>query len=195
MSGTKVIDRRAAGLCYIPEDRYREGLASRQASATTLPSGATQASPVRGAGCWTSRASHVAANASSGRSASRRRDLDAPVRTLSGGNAQRVVVARELADPHALTIASQPTRGIDIAATQFVRSALLDRRATGSGVLLISSDLEEILTMSDRIVVLYGGRIAGELRAEDADEIRIGLLMAGTTTTADAMSGIAGASR
>jgi simple sugar transport system ATP-binding protein len=91
------------------------------------------------------------------------------------------VLGRELADPHPLTIAAQPTRGIDVAATEFVRRALLDRRGTGSGVLLISSDLEEIRMLSDRIVVLYGGRIAGELASHEADEVRLGLLMAGAT--------------
>ena len=122
------------------------------------------------------------------------RDLDAPVRTLSGGNAQRVVVARELADPHALTIAASPPAGIDIAATEFVRGALLDRRATGSGVLLISSDLEEIRTLSDRIVVLYGGRIAGELpgrgRRRDPDRAAHGR----RDDDPDAVTGLAGAS-
>jgi general nucleoside transport system ATP-binding protein len=192
VSGAKVVDRRAAGLCYIPEDRYRQGLAPDASIRDNLAVGRHAGKPgarrrlldVEGIARRCERVVRAFGIKAP--------DLDLPVRTLSGGNAQRVVVARELADPHALTIASQPTRGIDIAATQFVRGALLDRRATGSGVLLVSSDLEEILTLSDRIVVLYGGRIAGEVRADEADEIGIGLLMAGATT-ADARAGRAGA--
>jgi simple sugar transport system ATP-binding protein len=174
-----VADRRTAGLCYIPEDRYRRGLAVEASIRDNLVVG-------RHAGKAGERRRLLDLEGMRRRCervvpAFRlpARDLGAAVATLSGGNAQRVVLARELGDPHALTVAAQPTRGIDVAATEFVRRALLDRRATGSGVLLISSDLEEIRTLSDRIVVLYGGRIAGELAAEDADEIRLGLLMAG----------------
>ncbi len=174
-----VSDRREAGLCYIPEDRYRRGLAPDASIRDNLVAGRHAGKPgqrrrlldrpgIRRRCERVVPAFRIPA-----------RDLDAPVRTLSGGNAQRVVVGRELADPHALTIAAQPTRGIDVAATEFVRRALLDRRATGSGVLLISSDLEEIRMLSDRIVVLYGGRIAGEMAGSEADEIGLGLLMSG----------------
>jgi len=179
VSRASVASRRAVGLCYIPEDRYRQGLAVGASIRDNLAVGRHAGKPgerrqlldVDGIG---RRCERVV-----GAFGIRAPDLDAPVRSLSGGNAQRVVLARELADPHAVTIASQPTRGIDVAATEFVRRSLLDRRATGSGVLLISSDLEEILMLSDRIVVLYGGRIAGELAADEADEVRLGLLMAG----------------
>ena len=177
-------DRRAAGLCYIPEDRYRRGLAVDASIRDNLVVGRHAGKP--GERRWRldldgirRRCERVVPSFGIPD-----RDLDAPVRTLSGGNAQRVVVARELADPHPLTVAAQPTRGIDVAATEFVRSALLDRRATGSGVLLISSDLEEIRTLSDRIVVLHGGRIAGEVAGSEADETRLGLLMAGSAPTA-----------
>jgi general nucleoside transport system ATP-binding protein len=180
VSGASVAHRRAAGLCYIPEDRYRQGLAVDASIRDNLAVGRHAGKPgerrylldVDGIGRRCERVVRAFGI--------RARDLDAPARSLSGGNAQRVVLARELADPHPVTIASQPTRGLDVAATEFVQRSLLDRRATGSGVLLISSDLEEILTLSDRIVVLYGGRIAGEVAAEDADQVRLGLLMAGT---------------
>jgi simple sugar transport system ATP-binding protein len=186
VTAASVADRRAAGLCYIPEDRYRLGLAADASIRDNLAVG-------RHAGKSGERRRLLDLDGIRRRCervvpAFRipARDLDAPVRTLSGGNAQRVVLARELADPHPVTIAAQPTRGIDVAATEFVRRALLDRRATGSGVLLISSDLEEIRGLSDRIVVLYGGRIAGELAVSGADEIRLGLLMAGTMESAAA---------
>ena len=179
VSAANVAERRAAGVCYIPEDRYRRGLAPDASIRDNLVLGRHAGKPgerrrlldVEGIRRRCERvvpAFRIPA-----------RDLDAPVRTLSGGNAQRVVLGREMADPHPLTIAAQPTRGIDVAATEFVRRALLDRRATGSAVLLISSDLEEIRMLSDRIVVLYGGRIAGEVGAREADQVRLGLLMAG----------------
>jgi simple sugar transport system ATP-binding protein len=174
-----VAGRRAAGLCYIPEDRYRRGLATDASIRDNLVVG--RHAPKTGRRLLLDRAGirrRVERVVPAFRVPSR--DLDAPVGTLSGGNAQRVVIARELADPHAVTVAAQPTRGIDVAATEFVRRALLDRRGTGSGVLLISSDLEEIRTLSDRIVVLYAGRIVGELAASEAEEVRIGLLMAGS---------------
>ncbi|MGH2381070.1 MAG: hypothetical protein ACRDG7_07600, partial [Candidatus Limnocylindria bacterium] len=97
---------------------------------------------------------------------------------------QRVVLARELADPHPLTVAAQPTRGIDVAATEFVRRRLLDLRTAWSGVLLISSDLDEIRSLADRIVVLHAGRIAGEILTAEADDVRLGLLMAGVRPAA-----------
>lgn len=104
---------------------------------------------------------------------------DDQVATLSGGNMQKVLLARTLArDPVALVV-SQPTRGLDVGATEFVHTQLLARRAAGAGVLLVSEDLEELLALADRIVVIYEGRIVGEVPADGADIERLGLLMAG----------------
>jgi simple sugar transport system ATP-binding protein len=102
-----------------------------------------------------------------------------PARLLSGGNAQKVVLARELAgSPRALVVAS-PTRGLDVGATETVRGLLVDAARSGTGVLLISEDLDELLAVADRIVVMYDGALVGELDAEGADAEEIGLLMAG----------------
>jgi simple sugar transport system ATP-binding protein len=101
------------------------------------------------------------------------------VATLSGGNIQKVLLARVLSrDPRVLVV-SQPTRGLDVGATEYVRSQLLARRAEGAAVLLVSEDLDELLALSDRLVVLYEGRIVGEMPAADADVERLGMLMAG----------------
>lgn len=103
------------------------------------------------------------------------------VRTLSGGNIQKVLLARVLArEPRAL-IVSQPTRGLDIGATQYVRKELLARRDDGAAIVLISEDLDELLEVSDRLIVLYDGQIVGGLDAATADRDHIGLLMAGHT--------------
>jgi simple sugar transport system ATP-binding protein len=104
---------------------------------------------------------------------------DDPIGALSGGNMQKVLLARALdRDPVAL-VASQPTRGLDVGATEFVHRQLLARRAAGAGVLLVSEDLEELLALSDRIAVIYEGSLVGELPAEQATPERLGLLMAG----------------
>lgn len=104
-----------------------------------------------------------------------------PVRLLSGGNQQKLIVAREIHDRAQVVVAGQPTRGLDIGATEFVRDRLVEQRNAGKGVLLISADLEEIMALSDRIAVLFGGRIVGVLTRQEATVEKIGLLMGGIT--------------
>lgn len=107
-----------------------------------------------------------------------------PVRTLSGGNIQKVILARVLSRDPVLLVVSQPTRGLDVGATQYVRAQLLEQRARGAGVLLVSEDLDELLALSDRLVVLYEGRIVGSMATAGADVGRLGLLMAGRAEVA-----------
>jgi len=101
------------------------------------------------------------------------------VRNLSGGTQQRVVVAREFSGEPEFIIASQPTRGLDVGATEYVRRKLLEMRGKGSAVLLISADLDEILALSDRIAVIYEGRIVAVRERSKTSEFELGLLMAG----------------
>ena len=101
--------------------------------------------------------------------------------TLSGGNLQKVLLARELAFEPEVLLASQPTRGLDVAAAEFVHRQFLSLREKGAAIILISEDLEELFALSDRIVVMYEGRIAGETKINDASVEDIGLLMAGAT--------------
>jgi simple sugar transport system ATP-binding protein len=101
------------------------------------------------------------------------------IRTLSGGNMQKVLLARVLSTKPKIVIAPQPTRGLDVGATDYVREQLLEQRKNGAGVILISEDLEEILALSDRIAVMYEGEIVGLLAASDATPERLGLLMSG----------------
>jgi simple sugar transport system ATP-binding protein len=105
--------------------------------------------------------------------------IDTAVKVLSGGNIQRVVLARELSGDPRLIIAAHPTYGLDVGATEQVREILLAQRDRGAGILLISEDLEEIMTMSDRILVLFEGRVMGVIDAKAAQIERIGLMMAG----------------
>ena len=104
---------------------------------------------------------------------------DDPVTTLSGGNIQKVLLARVLSRDPRVIVVSQPTRGLDVGATEYVRSQLLARRGEGAAILLVSEDLDELLALSDRLIVLYEGRIVGEMTAADADPERLGMLMAG----------------
>ena len=100
-------------------------------------------------------------------------------RKLSGGNMQKLILARALASRPRLIIASQPTRGLDVGATEYVRKKLIEQRKSGAGVLLISEDLDEILSLSDRIAVIYEGRIVGQIPAKKATEQKLGLMMSG----------------
>jgi general nucleoside transport system ATP-binding protein len=104
---------------------------------------------------------------------------DAPFRSLSGGNQQRVVLAREMSAAPKVLVAAQPTRGLDVGAIEFVGDRLRAAADAGVGVLLVSSELEEIFHLADRIVVMHAGRIVGEMARRDADMERIGLLMGG----------------
>jgi general nucleoside transport system ATP-binding protein len=101
------------------------------------------------------------------------------IATLSGGNMQKVVLGRELSGNPKFIIANQPTRGLDVGSIEFVHQTLLEARSEGVGVLLVSVELEEIMSLSDRIAVLFRGQIVGELDAASATEEQIGILMAG----------------
>jgi simple sugar transport system ATP-binding protein len=102
-----------------------------------------------------------------------------PIKSLSGGNIQKLILARELADNPRVLIASQPTRGVDIGASEYIHHRLLAERENGTAVLLISEDLDEVMALSDRIVVMYEGRIVGEVQRGAFDVKFIGALMAG----------------
>jgi general nucleoside transport system ATP-binding protein len=106
------------------------------------------------------------------------------VGTLSGGNIQKVILARTLSRQPEVVIAAQPTRGLDVGATEYVHQQLLEQKQRGAGVLLVSEDLDEILLLSDRILVIYNGQLVGEFDAATADVDHIGLLMTGSTVKA-----------
>ena len=170
---------RSAGLAFVPEDRLGTGLAPSLSIAENLL--LTRPRPF-----------FVSRRKATIEAAQVIQDYEikapgpgAPTRLLSGGNAQKVLLARELstgpkgdAGPKVLVVAS-PTRGLDIGATEAVRARLDAVRTRGGAVLLISEDLEEVLALSDRVLVIYNGRIAYECRGADANRETIGLAMAG----------------
>lgn len=104
---------------------------------------------------------------------------DDRVATLSGGNIQKVLLARVLSRNPKVLVVSQPTRGLDVGATEYVRSELLARRDAGAGILLVSEDLDELFAIADRLLVMYEGRLVGAMAVADADPERLGMLMAG----------------
>ena len=104
---------------------------------------------------------------------------DAATKSLSGGNLQKLMLARELAGKPVLIIASQPTRGLDVGAMEYIHQRILQERERGAGILLISEDLDEIFSLSDRIVVIFEGEIMGEARGATASREQIGLWMSG----------------
>jgi len=110
---------------------------------------------------------------------------DVPAGSLSGGNQQKVIVARELSRQPELVIAAQPTRGLDVGAIEFVHSRLVEARDAGKAVLLVSLELDEILALADRIAVMYEGEVVGVLSADDATEELLGLMMAGAARGSD----------
>ena len=113
--------------------------------------------------------------------------LYAPAKSLSGGNLQRMVIIRELGLDPRFIVASYMTRGLDVQSTLAARQALLDARQAGAGVLLISEDLEELFTLSDRLIVLYRGRIVGAFLPEETDIYQVGYLMTGSSVEHDAI--------
>ena len=105
--------------------------------------------------------------------------LDTPLKNLSGGNIQKLIMARELSRRPDVLIAAQPTRGVDIGATEYIHQRLLAQREAGTAIMLISEDLDEIRTLSDRIAIMYEGKIIGIVERGQATIEQIGLMMAG----------------
>ncbi len=111
--------------------------------------------------------------------------IDSLALSLSGGNIQKLILAREISKETPLLISELPTRGLDIAATEYVRQKLLDAKKMGLAILLISEDLDEIFALSDRIGVMYKGEIVGVIPINEANTEKIGLMMAGKKETTE----------
>ncbi len=159
-----------AGVGFLPDDRKREGLALGQTlrdnAALTLRAFAARARPARRRRACRTRRSTTSMRALDVRTAR----YDNPIRLLSGGNQQKVIIARWLARDPQLLIFAEPTRGIDVAAKAAIYAIMRDLASRGRGILMISSDLPEVIGVSDRIVVMRDGRIAGELPGGATEE-------------------------
>ena len=102
-----------------------------------------------------------------------------PARSMSGGNQQKAIIARELDREKALVVAVQPTRGLDVGAIEYIHGQLVSERDAGKAILLVSLELEEVMSLSDRILVMYEGEIVGELDPKKTTVQELGLYMAG----------------
>jgi simple sugar transport system ATP-binding protein len=171
--------RRQAGLAYIPEDRHARGMVLQMLVSENSVLGVQEREPF-------SRRGLLDLGAIRRRAAELIRgfrvkapSISAPAYALSGGNQQKLVLGREFASKPKLLIAAHPTRGLDIGATQFVWQELVEARDEGVAVLLISSNLEEILALADRIGVIHDGRIVAQFRGAEATMSELGLYMTG----------------
>ena len=171
--------RARAGLGYVPEDRLSTGVAAGLTLEENAVLRAYWRAPFARGPFLSRRAIGEEASAQQERFDIRGARRGLPVRILSGGNVQRLILARETAGRPSLLVVASPSRGLDVAATQNVRDVLRAQRDQGVGILLISEDLEEVLELADRIFVLYEGRVVGDMPAADAKLEALGLLMAG----------------
>lgn len=173
---------REAGVALFPEDRLREGLLLGWNLADNFLLGRQRSAHFREGRFFLSRSRLAeAARAAFREFDLRPAELEARAGSLSGGNQQKLVVARELWQQPRLLVAAQPTRGVDIGAIETIHARLRAVRDAGASVLLVSSELEEVLKLSDRVLVFYRGQIAGEFRRGAFDESAIGCLMAGVS--------------
>jgi simple sugar transport system ATP-binding protein len=170
----------AAGVGHVPEDRAGVGSAPNLSLVDNLILRAFRHPPLaRGPFLDDGAARHKATELQRAYAISAP-TIDAPVRILSGGNLQRLILAREIDSAPKLLVAVQPTRGLDVGAIEGVHQLLLDLRAQGTAILLISEELEELLALADRILVLYEGRIAASFESPTGADIEaIGLHMTG----------------
>jgi simple sugar transport system ATP-binding protein len=172
--------RRGGALAVFPEDRLKEALLLGDTVEDNFLLGHQRSPSFRRAGLFLDRAALRAAAEKAIRDFDVRPPRpDAIAGALSGGNQQKLVVARELSAKPRFLLAAQPTRGVDIGAIESIHARIVELRNQGSGILLISSELDEVLKLSDRVLVLYRGRVVGSFLRAGFDERRIGLLMAG----------------
>ena len=174
----------ALGLGRVPEDRLATGMIGAMTLSESMALPWISAPPFSRRGILDRGAIHRFAAEEIARFDIRAAGPEARTATLSGGNLQKALLARELARAPRIVLAAQPTRGIDVGATEFIHAELLKVRANGGGVLLISEDLEELFALSDRIAVMFSGRILAEMSVAEATTERIGLLMAGVAEKA-----------
>jgi ABC-type uncharacterized transport system ATPase subunit len=177
LKGRSVREIRDIGLSHVPEDRYQWGAAKEGTVLENGTMGHHRTLSRKGFLKGTELRQMVGGFIQQFQI--KAGSQDAKVKYLSGGNLQKLIVAREIAQKQPFLIAAEPTRGVDIGAMELIHEELLRKRNEQGAILLVSSELTEILKLSDRIIVMYEGRIAGEISAENATEEQISLWMAG----------------
>jgi simple sugar transport system ATP-binding protein len=174
---SSIAERRRRGLGYIPADRRRDGLSPTSTLIDNTVAGSQRSGELARGGWFRRGALERRAARVVDRYRVRCAGLQVPVTSLSGGNQQRLILGRELEGEPRVLVASQPTRGVDVRGSAYIREQLLAVRERGGGVLLVSEELDELVALCDRIVVLSGGAVAGVVRGPVEDLAQLGALM------------------
>jgi len=169
-----------SGLSHIPEDRHKHGLVLDFSISENMILETYYKAPYSKGGLLNRRAIDEHAKQLVEAFDVRTPSIETKARSLSGGNQQKAIIAREIDKNPDLLIAAQPTRGLDVGAIEFVHKQLIEQRDQGKAVLLISFELDEIMNVSDRIAVIYEGRIVGEVLPHETNDQELGLMMAGS---------------
>jgi len=167
------------GSAHVPEDRLRDGLVLTLSVADNLVLNTYYQAPFSKGMALQAEEINKAAKERVEQFDVRTPGISVPVGNLSGGNQQKVIVAREFSRPIKLLIASQPTRGLDVGSIEYIHKRILEKRDEGCAVLLVSPELEEVMSLSDRIAVVFEGKLLDIIPAEQATREKLGLLMAG----------------
>jgi simple sugar transport system ATP-binding protein len=174
-----VRDRREIGMAHVPEDRMMMGLNLKTNLEENIISTHYQDAPYSSHGMFQFEPMRQLARRIVGAFQIKSAQVGEPINTLSGGNLQKIVLGRELDGDPKFVIANQPTRGLDVGSIEFVHKTLIQTRDQGAAVLLVSVELDEIFALSDRIAVMFEGRIMGVLSCDEATEEKVAILMAG----------------
>jgi len=172
--------RHAKGIAHVPEDRQRQGLVGGLSVAENLVLTRYHDEEFSNGIIMDWPAAHRAAENLIAEYDVRTPSPDIEASTLSGGNQQKVIVARELSRPLRLSIAAQPTRGVDVGSIEYIHSRIIKERDTGTAVLIVSTELDEVMALSDRLLVMYRGKIVADLDPKVTSAMDVGLYMAGS---------------
>ncbi|QGH35397.1 ATP-binding cassette domain-containing protein [Gracilibacillus salitolerans] len=181
ISNQNVRDIRDTGLSHIPEDRYLWGAAKSASLLDNMIMTNYRKHPFHKKGILNFKHIRTFVADSLKRFNVKASSIDMNAQYLSGGNLQKLIAAREIQKGAPFLLAAEPTRGVDIGAMEFIHEQIIEKRNNGDAVLLISSELSEILALSDRVLVMYEGKIVGEFDRENVSEEKLSLLMAGGT--------------
>ncbi|MEY4025941.1 MAG: hypothetical protein RL438_1454, partial [Actinomycetota bacterium] len=173
-------ERHQLGMAHIPEDRQRQGLVGGLSVAENLVLTRYHDDQFSHGVVVDWDAANIIADSLISEYDIRTPNKETGVGTLSGGNQQKVIVARELSRDLRLTIAAQPTRGVDVGSIEYIHSRIVKERDAGTAVLIVSTELEEVMALSDRLLVMYRGRVVAELDPKKVTPMEVGLYMAGS---------------
>ncbi|HLN05519.1 MAG TPA: ABC transporter ATP-binding protein [Acidimicrobiales bacterium] len=189
LAGASAADARSAGLAYVPEERMRDGVVPDLSVEKNLLLVDSRSRSYSRLGFLRNRAIRRHCQELISAFDVRTPGLDTPARNLSGGNIQKLIMARELSGSPRVLLVAQPTRGIDVASTRYIHERLVSQRDSGTAILVISEDLDEIMTICDRVVVMYEGAIIGSADPRVNSREEIGMMMAGIRSGAATAAG------